>query len=31
VEIEVFGNPSDALLQATSAMQPGVYSYFQGK
>ena len=30
VEIEVFGSPSDALLQAISAMQPRVY-LFQGK
>jgi quinol monooxygenase YgiN len=31
VEIEVFGSPSDELLEAISAMQPRVYSYFQGK
>ena len=31
VELEVFGDPSEALLQATSAMQPRVHSYLQGK
>ena len=31
IEIEVFGDPSDALLEATAAMHPTVYSYFQGK
>ena len=31
IEIEVFGNPSDALLDATAALQPTIYSYFQGK
>lgn len=31
VEIEVFGSPSDALVKATEALQPTIYSYFQGK
>jgi len=31
IEIEVFGDPSDALLEATAALQPSVYAYFQGK
>jgi len=31
VEVEVFGNPSEALRQATAAMQPNVYTFFQGK
>ena len=31
IEIEVFGDPSDALLKATKALQPTIYSYFQGK
>ena len=31
VQIEVFGGPSDALLEATRALQPTIYSYFQGK
>jgi hypothetical protein len=31
IEIEVFGDPSDALLEATEALQPSIYSYFQGK
>ena len=31
VQIEVFGNPSDALVAATEALQPTIYSYFQGK
>ena len=31
IEIEVFGDPSDALLKATEALQPTIYSYFQGK
>jgi Antibiotic biosynthesis monooxygenase len=31
IEIEVFGDPSDALLEATEGLQPTVYSYFQGK
>lgn len=31
VQIEVFGNPSDTLVKATEALQPTIYSYFQGK
>jgi hypothetical protein len=31
IEIEVFGDPSDTLLNATQALQPTIYSYFQGK
>ena len=31
VQIEVFGSPSDALVKATEALQPTIYSYFQGK
>ena len=31
VEIEVFGSPSDALVKAAEALQPTIYSYFQGK
>jgi hypothetical protein len=31
IEIEVFGSPSDALVKATEALQPTIYSYFQGK
>lgn len=31
IEVEIFGNPSETLLQAAAAMQPTVYSYFQGK
>jgi hypothetical protein len=31
IEIEVFGDPSDTLLEATAALQPTIYSYFQGK
>ncbi len=31
MEVEVFGDPSDALLKATEALQPTIYSYFQGK
>lgn len=31
IEVEVFGSPSEALRQAISAMQPNIYSYFQGK
>jgi quinol monooxygenase YgiN len=31
VEVEVFGSPSEALRQATSAMQPKIYTFFQGK
>lgn len=31
MEIEVFGDPSDALLEATAALQPTIYAYFQGK
>jgi len=30
-QVEVFGNPSEALRQATAAMQPNVYTFFQGK
>ncbi len=28
VEVEVFGNPSEALQEVTAEMQPAVYSYF---
>jgi hypothetical protein len=31
LQIEVFGSPSDALVKATEALQPTIYSYFQGK
>ena len=31
IEIEVFGDPSDALINAAQALQPTIYSYFQGK
>lgn len=31
IEIEVFGDPSDALVEATAALQPMIYAYFQGK
>jgi hypothetical protein len=31
IEIEVFGDPSDELLEAIEALQPTIYSYFQGK
>ena len=31
VEVEVFGSPSESLRQAISAMQPDVYTFFQGK
>ena len=31
VQIEVFGSPSAQLLAATEALQPTIYSYFQGK
>jgi hypothetical protein len=31
MEIEVFGEPSDALLKATETLQLTIYSYFQGK
>jgi hypothetical protein len=31
VEIEIFGSPSDAVIDATRPLQPTIYSYFQGK
>ena len=31
IEIEVFGDPSDALLEAAAALQPTIYAFFQGK
>ncbi len=31
LEVDVFGDPSEALQEAAAEMQPAVYSYFQGK
>jgi hypothetical protein len=31
VQIELFGSPSKALVEALEAVQPAIYSYFQGK
>lgn len=31
IEVEAFGAPSPQLLEAAAALQPAVYSYYQGK
>lgn len=31
IKLEVFGNPSAQLREATAALEPSVYSFFQGK
>jgi hypothetical protein len=31
VEIEIFGRPSEELVQAVEAFRPTYYAYFQGK
>lgn len=31
LEVDVFGEPSQELLEAAAAFEPAVYSYFQGK
>ncbi len=31
LEIEIYGSPSEQLLQAIEAFSPACYSYFQGK
>ena len=31
LNLEVFGEPSEALLEAGAALEPTVYSFFQGK
>jgi len=30
-DVEVFGDPSDELLEAAAAFEPKIYSFFQGK
>jgi hypothetical protein len=31
LEVEIFGEPSAALLDAVAVLQPRIYSYSQGK
>lgn len=31
MEVEIFGSPSPALLEAAAALKPAVYSYLQGR
>jgi quinol monooxygenase YgiN len=31
IEVHMFGNPSEQLMEALSAIQPTYYRYFQGK